>query len=156
MDEKTKQIVYRVIIVIIVALISSYISRSGLDWLYSDKVKVSSRMPKGYIFGLVWAVIYTAYAYAWATSVKSDKMTKSMDVLFLVSIILNLAWVVAFFGLKNIELAKYIIVALTFVVAYQAYQQWKVENTLNTFLMLVYLSWLICATNLNFETSLVA
>jgi benzodiazapine receptor len=154
MDEKTKQYVTRILIVVAVALIGSYISRKGLPWLYdSSKVNVSERMPEGRVFGIVWTIIYVAFVYAWCTSINSTQI--NMDKIFLLSIVLNFSWVVAFFWLKNIELAKYIILALSAVVAYQAYQQWQDKNTVNTLLMLVYLSWLLCATGINFETSLV-
>jgi tryptophan-rich sensory protein len=154
MEKKTRQIIYRVIIVVIVALIASYITRGGIEWLYSDKVNASTRMPKGYIFGIVWTVIYIAYAYAWATSI--DSLISNLDLIFTGAILLNLAWVVVFFGLRNIELAKIIIVLLALVTGFQAFQQWRAKNTLNTFLLLVYLSWLICAAGLNFDTTLAA
>jgi tryptophan-rich sensory protein len=87
-------------------------------------------------------MLYTVYACVW---IGSDK---SMDGIFY----LNLTWVVVFFGLKNIGLATYIIMALIFVVVYQAYQQWLMGNIINT---LLYASWLLIAKGINFDTTLV-
>jgi tryptophan-rich sensory protein len=136
-----------IIIVSIVAVINSMISSKNLKWFNSKEVIRSPHTPPGYVFGIVWTFIYIAFTYVWITS--SNELG---DNLFLISIFLNFLWVFVFFGQHEFNLSRYIILALLLVTIYQAGQQWYINNTVGTFIMLVYCSWLICATGLNFET----
>ena len=138
-----------IVIVLIVAIIGGIISNKNLPWFYSSNVVRSPHTPPGYIFGIVWSVIYIAFAYVW---IKSSKQLG--NTFFIISIILNLLWTVVFFGFHNFILSRFIIIALLAVTLYQAYQLWKIKDTVGAFLMLVYSSWIICATGLNFETHL--
>ena len=103
----------RIFIVIIVAIIGSYITRENLSWLYSNKIERSKYMPKGYIFGIVWTIIYIGYAYTWCKSLKLKKI--NTDTIFMISILLNLLWVVMFFGFQHINLSIFIMIMLIFV-----------------------------------------
>lgn len=87
------------------------------------------------------------YIYVWCDS-------PCHDILFAFSIFLNLLWVLLFFGAHNIMLSRIVIVTLLLVVLYQAFVMWQENKALNAFLLLIYVSWLICATGLNFETRL--
>ena len=141
----------RIIIVLIVAVVGSYITRENLNWLYSKTIERSSYMPKGYIFSIVWTIIYVGFAYTWCKSLKSKKFC--IDRAFVVSILLNFAWVVAFFGFQLVGLSRIIISLLLVVVLYQAYQQYKIKHKLGLSIMIFYASWLVFATYLNFQTN---
>jgi benzodiazapine receptor len=151
MNKYTFDCLIRIIIVIVVALLGSYITNKNISWLYSDNIQRSIYMPKGYIFGIVWTIIYIGFAYVWCKSLKIKD--KTVDIIFMLSILLNFLWVVTFFGLQLIDLSRIIIILLSFVVLYQAYQQYKNKFRLGTVIMLIYLAWLIFATFLNFGTN---
>jgi benzodiazapine receptor len=142
-----------IIIVIVVALVSivgGIISGKNLPWYYSDQIVRSPHSPPGMWFGIIWTVIYVLYAWTWCMASKSD--TTFVNVIFGISILLNLLWTGTFFGLHNIGASRIIIVVLLGLVLYQAYYMWNLNNGIGTFFMLIYASWLICATALNFET----
>lgn len=141
------RIIIIIIVVVMVALIGSFISRKGISWLYSNNVIRSPHMPPNWAFGIVWTLLYIMYIYVWCDS-------PSHDLLFAISIILNLLWVILFFGVHDIMLSRVIIVILLLVVLYQVCVMWQENRALNAFLLLIYVSWLVCATGLNFETRL--
>ena len=149
--EKTMEYIITVVIVALVAIMGGIISNKNLNsWYYSDQVVRSPHSPPGIWFGIIWTTIYVLYAWTWCTALKSQ--STFVNVIFGISIFLNLLWTVVFFGLHDIQTSKIIIIALLAVVLYQAYYMWTINEGIGTFFMLIYASWVICATGLNFET----
>lgn len=144
-----------IIIVIIEVIIVSYISYKNINsWYFTDLVIRPKQAPPPIIFGIVWFILYTIYAYAWCSSYYRAKHRTLINIIFFISLFLNFLWVLSFFGLHLIGYSKIIIVMLLLLVLYQACIMWKLEDGLSTFLMLIYAGWLIVATGLNFNTFL--
>lgn len=150
---------WRWIIVLFVLILGALITRNSMKsgWYKKENYEESNHQPPSYMFGIVWFCIYLIYAFSWEYLVKKC-MPFWLDVLFGINMILNLSWVWIFFGLGDIELSRYIIVLLLILTAFQAYAVWNNVHTkkcewvgVTTFGLLIYTSWLICATALNFE-----
>jgi tryptophan-rich sensory protein len=153
MDEKQTNYFFIILIVIIIALVGSYITNQNLrSWYFSNRVQRSPFSPSPVIFGIVWTILYIFYAWAWCIAYK--KSGYEYYLVFAISIVLNLLWVVFFFGMQNLVMSRMVIILLLIVVFYQAYIMWKLDSDLGLAFMLLYALWLICATGLNFTTSI--
>jgi tryptophan-rich sensory protein len=150
---------WRWIIVLIVLIVGALITRNSMKsgWYKKENIRESDHQPPSYMFGIVWFVIYVIYAFSWEYLVNKH-MPLWLDILFGINMILNLAWIWIFFGLGDVELSRYIIVLLLILTLFQAYSVWNFVETKKyqwtgvcTFGLLIYSSWLICATVLNFD-----
>jgi translocator protein len=144
-----------VLIVIIAVVIVSYINYKNINsWYFTNAVIRPLQAPPPIVFGIVWFILYAIYAYTWCIAYKETSIKPLVNAFFMISLILNVLWVVVFFGFHQINHAKIIIVMLLILVLFQAWLMWSLESGLGTFLMLVYAAWLIVATGLNFNTYL--
>lgn len=155
MNDTTNYII-RAFIVLMVALVGGIVTSKNINsWYFTDAVQRSIHTPPKQWFGIIWTVLYAMYIYTWCQSYKNSGTT--YDALFGISILLNLLWIIVFFGMHNIELSKYVIIALLCTVLFQAYVMWfRQNNGVCTFMMLIYASWILCAAGLNFETKVIA
>lgn len=103
--------------------------------------------PPGWVFGLVWPILYLLIGYSWSQSAKVDKRTA--DLLFGINTILSILWLYLYScnGLK--KLALYDLVAMTMSglsIMLFANQTTKFGGIALT----PYVGWLMFATLLNF------
>lgn len=129
---------------------SGYVSQSGYgnDWF--DALRKPAFMPPGWLFGVVWPILYAMLGIAVALVIAlpaSPKRTTAL-VLFAVQMLLNFAWSPLFFGLHDIVLAKYVIIAMLLISAVAAGQFYRLRPAAGL-LMIPYLCWLLFATTLN-------
>lgn len=123
--------------------------------LRSDKYtsrELSVYQPSSWVFSVVWTFIYFTYWYVWQNIV--DVIPTYLNVIFYINMALNLLWSVAFFGLFNFWLSFVIICLLGLVLAVQIYLLFRLripKSGLHLFLLLIYLSWIIVATVLNYN-----
>jgi benzodiazapine receptor len=151
MTPKETNYFFIIVIVIIVFIITSFITNNNLrTWFYTNQVTRSSFTPPGIVFGIVWVMLYIFYAWTWCIAYKKSK--DKYYPIFILSIVLNLFWVVAFFGLHNLILSRIIIIALLAVVLYQIYIMNKLKSRTGVAFMSIYALWLVCAALLNFTT----
>lgn len=137
---------------VVVALFVGYISmllqrEAMLDWY--PLLEKSSLTPPGYVFSLVWGVLYILMGVSagllWSSRVYS---TWVLMLLFFIQLLFNLLWSLCFFYLQQPLLAFIILIALLLTVsAYVAgsYRQRPVAAYIN----IPYLLWLLFATYLN-------
>lgn len=147
-----------VLIVLTVVIIGSIISQRGVKtWLFdSSQTIISPQQPPSIVFGIVWTILYLIYLAVWLTATKNEPWN-SIDTLFAIGMVLNLAWVWTFFGRRDMLWSRIIIILMIGVGLVQAYMVWQV-NTLPavlTFGILIYVAWLIVATGLNFGTTFI-
>ncbi len=153
MNEKHTNYFVIIFIVIIIALIGSFITSKNMSsWYFTNSVNRSCYSPPSYMFGIAWTILYILYAWAWC--IAYNKSGKKYYGIFIISILLNLMWTVAFFGLHDQKLSRAIILILLVVVLYQAYIMQKIGSGLGEAFMLFYALWLVCATSLNFTTEI--
>ncbi len=109
--------------------------------------------PPNWIFGPVWTLLYLLMGVAFYNSLKSENKHssayKNSIVLFWVQLTLNLFWTIAFFGLRNPELAFAIIILLIAAISFWIMQLQKVHRT-SAYLQVPYLLWCCFAIVLNY------
>ena len=130
--------------------LSGWISNSGYGNAWFDALQKPSFMPPGWLFGVVWPILYAMLGVALAMILaepRSDRRRLGLS-LFFVQIALNFAWSPLFFGLHDIRLAKYVIFLMALLAAAAAGQFYRLRKPAGL-LMIPYLGWLIFATALN-------
>jgi translocator protein len=108
--------------------------------------------PPNWIFGPVWTLLYTLMGIAlwmvWKEGWKKEKVRQTV-ILFLVHLIFNSLWSVAFFGMRNPLLALGIIVILGGMIAVLIKKFGEIKKTAG-YLLIPYFCWVVFASLLNF------
>ncbi|MDA7729724.1 tryptophan-rich sensory protein [Gammaproteobacteria bacterium] len=134
---------YLVFLYVLIALILGGLSSSNTasDLWYQDLVK-SSLNPPGYVFGIVWPILYILMGIsAFLTYLKVYK-------LFIIQLIFNTMWSWLFFAFHLPVIALIDIYLLIGLNIYLVNVMWKI-NKLAAYLFLPYIAWLIFASHLN-------
>ena len=137
-----------VVISFVVGYLSRVLQGTSMEAWYPGLVK-SSLTPPGYIFSLVWGVLYLLMGIS-AGIVWSARNVYSwvLTVLFAVQLLLNLAWSFAFFWMRSPVAGIVVLALLLACVAFYVigcYNQSRVAAYLN----IPYLMWLVFALYLN-------
>ena len=134
---------FSVFIFVIFALIVGGLASSNTadDVWYQELVK-SSLNPPGYVFGIVWPILYLLM------SISAFRTFNETKKLFLIQLLFNATWSWLFFAfqmpliaLMNIYLLIYLNIKLNFKMFYQ--------EKLSGFLFIPYILWLFFASYLN-------
>ncbi|MDC3301678.1 tryptophan-rich sensory protein [Gammaproteobacteria bacterium] len=134
---------YLVFLYVLIALILGGLSSSNTasDLWYQDLIK-SSLNPPGYVFGIVWPILYILMGIsAFLTYLKVYK-------LFIIQLIFNTMWSWLFFAFHLPVMALIDIYLLIGINIYLVNVMWKI-NKLAAYLFLPYIAWLIFASHLN-------
>ena len=137
-----------VVLSFVVGYLSRLLQSSSMETWYPDLYK-SSLTPPGYIFSLVWGVLYLLMGIS-AGLVWSMRTLYSwlLTILFVVQLIINLAWSFTFFWMKS-PVAGLVVLVLLFVcvVLYVVgcYKQSRAAALMN----IPYVVWLLYAMFLN-------
>jgi translocator protein len=123
-------------------------TRSLRDW-YLALPKPSWNPPNA-VFGPVWTVLYLAMAIAdwlvWRARNESD-ITVAQSV-FVVQLVLNVLWSVAFFGLRS-PLAGLVVIALLWLAIVATIVAFSQVSVLAAAILVPYLLWVTFASFLN-------
>jgi len=129
---------------------SGWLSQSGYGNRWFDELQKPSFMPPGYLFGIVWPILYAMLGVALALVVvecTSDRRSLALK-LFFGQLVLNLAWSPIFFAGHDITLAKVVIIAIAVMSAATAVLFYRLRPAAGL-LMIPYIAWLLFATALN-------
>lgn len=109
----------------------------------------SSLTPPGFIFSVVWTLLYGLLAViAWMLSNLNNKTSKKITVLFAVQMFMNWAWTPLFFGLHWLMPSAIWLISLTCLNLFLIIEAKKTHNTI-AWLLMPYLLWLVFASYLN-------
>jgi translocator protein len=153
MQARTKQRAYlRMALITIPAIVlagwlSGWISGSGYGNPWFDTLVKPAIMPPGWVFGVVWTIIYVLMAEALAMILVEPPsgFRRAALILFFVQLALNLAWSPIFFAAHDIDLAALWILAMLALAGATAGQFWFFRR-LAALLMVPYLAWLCFAS----------
>jgi tryptophan-rich sensory protein len=149
-SEWWKLAIVAVIAIELVGGLSGWLSNSGYGNQWFDDLAKPSFMPPGYLFGIVWPILYALLGISVAMILaepESDRRRVALA-LFWVQLVMNFAWSPIFFAAHQITIAKYwiwIMVLLAGAAAGQFYRLRKAAGLL----MIPYIAWLIFASVLN-------
>lgn len=143
----------RLILCILVCLgaagIGSLLTTPALSTWYAS-LRKPSWTPPNWLFGPVWTILFIAMAIAaWLVWLKVGLTATPMQ-LFLLQLLLNVAWSALFFRLRSPGLAFAEIVMLWFAILATSIEFWRAVPAAG-WLLLPYLIWVSYATALNFS-----
>jgi translocator protein len=129
---------------------SGWLSNSGYGNAWFDALAKPSFMPPGWVFGVVWPVLYALLGIALALVLAARHTPRRREALtlFFVQLALNFAWSPIFFGAHDIRLAKLVIFVMAAVAAVAAGRFFRIDKRAGL-LLVPYLAWLIFAAVLN-------
>lgn len=149
-SEWWKYALFTVPAIIFAGSLSGWLSNSGYGNPWFDGLAKPSFMPPGWVFGVVWPVLYALLGFALALILAeppTDRRRKAL-MLFFAQLALNLAWSPIFFAAHAIRPALGVIVVMVGLAALAAGQFRRIRS-LAGYLMLPYLLWLCFAAALN-------
>jgi len=111
-----------------------------------------STFPPPATFGIVWTVLYALIGVAFALVCSSwgARFRVAAIAMFIVQLLINLAWSPVFFALHEIKVALAILLALDVAVLLTTALFWRVRR-LAGWLMVPYVLWILFATVLNWQ-----
>jgi len=147
--------VFKVIIAIAVSelagIIGSVFTMPAIPEWYASLIK-PALAPPSWVFGPVWVSLFALMGVAsflvWQKGLEQSKVKIALS-LFIVQLILNVAWSAVFFGLHDPGMAFVEIIILWIAIFAAIVAFAKVSKTA-AFLLLPYLAWVSFASYLNF------
>lgn len=130
--------------------LSGWLSNSGYGNGWFDALEKPSFMPPGWLFGIVWPILYALLGISLALVLLEPPSNRRRNglILFFVQLVLNFAWSPIFFGAHDMKLARIVIFIVAGVSAAAAGQFYRVCKAAGL-LMVPYLAWLVFASALN-------
>ena len=137
--------------VVLLGFLSGRLAASGPGNPWFDSLVKPALYPPAAAFGIVWTVLYVmmGLALALVAAARGARGRGLAIGLFVVQLLLNLAWSPVFFGARQITAALWLILVLDLAVILTIVQFRKVR-ALAAALLLPYLAWILFATYLTF------
>lgn len=104
--------------------------------------------PPGYVFGIVWPILYTLLALA-GYDLWRYKASRYVRVLYILQMLLNWSWTFVFFGAHLLTLSWIIIAAMILLTLLIMIESFKTIPNV-TWLLIPYLVWISFAWYLSF------
>jgi tryptophan-rich sensory protein len=138
-------------LVLLLGFMSGKMGSSADSPWFAALVKPSTFPPPS-TFGIVWTVLYAmmGVAFALVCAAWGARYRGAAIALFVVQLLINLAWSPVFFALHEIKIALAVILALDVVVLITVAVFWRVRR-LAAWLLVPYVLWILFATVLNWQ-----
>ena len=138
--------------IVLLGFLSGRLANSGYGNRWFDALEKPALMPPGWLFGVAWTILYILMGLALAIVLhaRGAKGRGPAIVLFLVQLLMNLAWAPLFFRAHQVGSALVLILALIVVVAITIWLFGRIRRVAGL-LLLPYLAWLAFASFLNYE-----
>lgn len=139
-------------LVLLLGFLSGAVSGSGAGNPWFMGLAKPSLYPPPATFGIVWSLLYLLMGLALAMVVTARGAPgRGLAVgLFVLQLLLNLAWSPLFFAMHQITFALYLLVAIDLAVVLTLAAFWKVRP-LAALLLVPYLAWCLFAAALNWQ-----
>ena len=147
-----KTAIVTVVAIELLGSLSGWLSQSGYGNSWFDALQKPSFMPPGYLFGIVWPLLYALLGIAVAMILAespSDRRRTAL-IVFFVQLALNFAWSPIFFAAHDIRLARAVIILMAILATAAAVQFYRLRQVAGL-LMTPYLAWLVFAAALNWS-----
>jgi benzodiazapine receptor len=112
-----------------------------------ENLKKSSLTPPAWVFGPVWASLYTLMAISLLVYLNSKYTTLGL-VLFGAQLIINITWSTLFFG-KRLICGSLANVLIMNVLVFFTYNEFRKSSLIAANLLLPYMVWILLAAYLN-------
>jgi translocator protein len=136
----------------LVSIAIGWLMKTPLDSWYLSLVK-SPLTPPGYVFGVVWPVLYLLLAIVgWRLwQLKDNGQVKKLKKLYAVQMLINWAWTPVYFSMQMMGLALGMIAAMILLTMYLI-REILHYNRAFSLLLVPYLIWISFAFYLNYFT----
>ena len=136
--------------IVLLGSASGWLSNSGYGNNWFDELAKPSFMPPGWMFGLVWPILYALLGVTLAMVLAEPPSTRRRNALglFLGQLAFNFAWSPIFFAAHDIRLANIVIYGMIGLAAAAAGQIFRLRTAAGL-LLIPYLAWLVFAATLN-------
>ncbi len=150
--KKFIKLVLSLIICLSAGFIGSIFTRQSVSTWYPTINKPSFN-PPNWIFSPVWTTLFILMGIAlflvWQKGL-SEKTNRFAFIIFIIQLIFNMAWSLAFFGLKSPFLGFLVIIVLLLLILLTIMKFFKVSKVAG-WLLIPYILWVSFATVLNFS-----
>jgi translocator protein len=138
--------------IVFLGFLSGKLSNSGYGNRWFDALSRPAIIPPGWVFGLVWTILYIllGVALAMILHARGARDRPLALGLFALQLILNLAWTPLFFAAHQVTLALILIVVLLGVAIGTTFVFARVRKGA-AWLLVPYLVWLSFASIINFQ-----
>ncbi|MDT0574994.1 TspO/MBR family protein [Croceicoccus sp. F390] len=139
-------------LVVVAGLLVGQLSGSSENDPWLETLIKPDIFPPGWVFGVVWTILYAMMGFALALVIASDRRGHkgSAIAIFLIQLVVNLAWTPLFFSAHLIGIAFFWIVLLLVLVMTTMAIFAKVSR-LAAALLIPYLGWIGFAAALNLQ-----
>lgn len=139
-------------LVVLLGLASGLVSGSTAQSAWFAALDKPATFPPPATFGIVWSVLYVlmGLAFALVCAAWGAHRRRQAIMVFVLQLLLNLAWSPIFFGAHQITLGLYVILGLDVLVIVTVWLFWQVRKVAAV-LLLPYLAWILFATVLNWQ-----
>lgn len=138
-------------LIVLIGSLAGALSGSGETAWYAALEKPSFQ-PPGYLFGIVWPILYALMAFALVSVIQArGSRWRGLAVgLFIAQLVVNLLWSPIFFGMHQVSFALLWILLLLGLATATTVVFGRVRR-ISAWLMVPYLAWICFATLLNYE-----
>ena len=139
-------------LIVILGSFMGYISNSGYDNDWFARLAKPDLTPPGWVFGVVWPVLYLMLGLAIAMILNARRAAgRGLAIaLFVAQLVANLLWSPLFFGMHQVSAALLWLAAIFLLAAGTTYLFARIRPAA-AWLMAPYLAWLCFALLLNFQ-----
>jgi tryptophan-rich sensory protein len=139
-------------LVLLLGFLSGQVAGSGADNPWFAALAKPGTYPPPATFAIVWAALYAlmGVAFALVCSAWGARRRAWAIALFVVQLLINLAWSPVFFALHEMRIALGVLLALDVMVLLTTALFWRVRR-LAGWLMVPYVLWILFATVLNWQ-----
>ena len=139
-------------LILLLGTVSGRASGSGYGNPWFDALTKPDFMPPGWVFGLVWTLLYIALglAVAMILHARGARGRGLAILLFVAQLLLNLAWSPVFFAMHQVGLALILILAMM-VLSVAVTLLFARIRTAAAWLMVPYVAWLVFAALLTWQ-----
>lgn len=145
--KKAKPYIFSILLALTVGGLSALATANNMN-IY-DKINPPPLSPPGWLFPVVWIILYVLMGVSAAIIFTSDSAQKD-DALFFyaISLVLNFSWSIFFFNMQSFIISFIILVALWLSILITIIKYYKI-NKPAAWLQLPYLLWVTFAGYLN-------
>jgi tryptophan-rich sensory protein len=132
-----------------VGAVSGLLSMEGMSW-YAESAVKPPLSPPGWVFGVVWPILYALMGIGAARVWHSEESTQRRRGinLFIAQLIVNFFWSLIFFNAAAYGFAGLWLILLLGLVIWMTAEFWK-SDRLSALLQIPYIIWLCFALYLN-------
>ena len=146
--KKYKYIILNIAISLGIGGLSAFFTMNSMD-IYQN-INRPKRAPPGYIFPIVWTILYVLMGISSYLIHRSNHKNKETAlIIYYFQLLINFSWPIFFFNYQNFLLALAILFILNILVIILIKVTYSI-NHLASYLLIPYLIWILFALYLNF------